>query len=134
MAGKMADYLPQKTADYTITQLTISPQRTLVENPNYAQQMNVTDSGIAMPTSLDSDPYYTVQLQWDVLDQSDAETIIDMFADPNKAKGILYTFEWPHPTDGKTYIVRFNGSPKKELSPGTKYAVPKLTLRVEGYK
>jgi len=134
MAGKMADYLPQKTADYTGSQLTVTPQTTLVETPQYTQKLNMADDGSSNPTTLDSDPFYDATLQWRVLGQSDAETIIDMWADPSKAKGVLYTFEWPHPTDGNTYIVRFKSNPQKNIKPANRYEVPEIKLRVEGYK
>jgi hypothetical protein len=77
-------------------------------------------------------PIFLFSLRWPLLTEADANTIYDFYFDTAKAKGKARTFEFPHPTDGNTYIVRFWSSISRE----TRYirSINEIKLRVEGYK
>jgi len=133
MAGEMKDYLSQVTADYDATQLTITSQRVLTENPNVNQKIHKMDDGSIEVVDFGGENSYTVELQWDVLNSSDTNTIIDFFMDSSKANQYANTFEWPHPTDGNTYCARFISNPIKTIKPGSLYSIPQVKLHIEGY-
>jgi len=130
----LKDYLTQKTADYTAEQLNITPQRTMPVSPVENQSILKADDGSVTPIELHSNNYFDVQVQWDVLSETDANTIFDFFMNSSKANRFMYTFEWPHPTDENTYIVRFITNISKTVKPGNIRSVAQITLRVEGYK
>ena len=130
----MADYLAQKTADYTGEQLSINPQKVLSEIPVENQKMHEMDDGTVEVVELNSTTYFKVEVQWPVLDNTDAETIRDLYMNSSKANRKMNTFEWVHPVDGNTYIARFVSNVSKELQPGNIRKIPQATLQIEGYK
>jgi len=131
----MSTYLSPKAADYTTTELEIVSQNVLVEEGQKRQYFHEFDSGdIEVVTT--SDSFFSVTIQWDWIDYTDAETILDFYHDVNKANARQRTFHWWHPLDGNTYVARFatdltqTDNVKK---PGAK-EIPQITLRIEGVK
>lgn len=132
MAGAMADYLSQVTADYDSTQLNIDSQRILSEVPNVNQALHKFDDGSVEAVDFGGNESYTVELEWNALEASDTNTIIDFFMDSSKADKHANTFEWVHPTDGNTYCARFLTNPIKQIKSGY-YGIPRVKLHIEGY-
>jgi len=130
----MADYLPQTTADYTGTQLDISPQRVLSETPVENQKTHRMDDGSVEIVEIAGTTYFTVEVEWSVLENAEAETIRDLYMDSTKANRKRNTFEWIHPTDGHTYVARWMSNVAKEITPGTVRRIPRAKLQIEGYK
>lgn len=132
----MADYLSTLTADYTTTELTVTPQRTMVETPSRNQIVHEADGGNISVVSLSDTVYFNVSLQWPVISDADSNTIIDFWSDTTKADGRARTFYWPHPKDGNTYTVRFLDPPKQNTKAGmiNHKEISQVTLRVEGVK
>lgn len=106
-AKEMYDYLSAVTADYTATELSISPQRTMIEDMDWIQEQHGRDDGNFGATTYADQPVFTVSLQWDVITEAESGTIFDFFADSAKAKGFERSFYWQHPVDGHTYTVKF---------------------------
>lgn len=133
MAGLMANYLPVKSADYSATQLTIAPQNILQEQVSFNQKsFNFDDESVAILTR-STTPIFKVTVQWDVLTATEANTILDFYCDPLKAKGIARSIEWPHPVDPYTYIVHFwDDSMAREIR--YLHSIKQATLKVIGYK
>lgn len=131
----MSTYLTTKTADYTATELVITPQNVMVEKGAKNQISYEMDDGTYYVVSL-SDSYFTIQLQWDWLSLADAETILDFYHDSNKANGMENTFYWEHPLDGNTYVARFISELSRTDShkkPNAK-EVGTISIRIEGVK
>ena len=131
--ANMATYLDTKVADYTATELDITPQNALVEEGQKTQYQHEFDSGdLEIVTT--SNSYFTVSIQWEWLSYGDAETILDFYHD--KVNGKKDSFYWPHPFDGNTYVVKFASDLTRIYSvkrPDTA-EISEVVLRVEGVK
>lgn len=132
---RMSDYLPIKTADYTAVTLEITPHSVLNEEGEKKQIVHEFDSGIMNVYNLGT-TYFNITLQWDYLTDTEAGVITDLYHNPNKADGRRKTFYWKHPTDGKTYVVRFMAPLVRSERAGVlgAKAIPNISLRVEGVK
>jgi hypothetical protein len=132
MAGELKDYLSATTADYSTTQFDVSPQEIMVEEGEFRQKIVEFDDVNVGVLTKSTTPIFLFSLRWPVLTEVDANTIYDFYFDTAKAKGKARTFEFPHPTDGNTYIVRFWSTISREI----RYlrSINDIKLRVEGYK
>lgn len=132
----MATYMSIVAADYTTTELSVTPQKVLVENVKKAQVAYETDDGAITVVSKSDTSIFDVTLQWDVLSISDAETIESFYCSASKANGMENTFYWHHPLETTIYTVRFLSPLEKSYKsslPG--YAsIGSVTFRVEGKK
>jgi hypothetical protein len=131
-AGDLAQYLSAATADYTATQLDVKPQKVMIEQGRFNQKRKRLDDGTPVVVTKSATPIFIMKLQWPVLSEANANTIIDFYCDTSKAYGSRRSFEFPHPTDGNTYIVRF----WSEISRSVSYlrAISEIKLLVVGYK
>lgn len=132
----MADYLPDKLADYTTTTLSVVPQKTMLEEADKNQIVHEADDGTLSVVSLSDQTKFTVTLQWDSITNDESDTIMDFFMNNLKGNGRERTFYWEHPTDGNTYTVRFLQPLSKTYTAGfvSYKAVNQTQLRVEGVK
>jgi hypothetical protein len=132
MAGELKDYLSATTADYSTTQFDVTPQEVMTEEGEFRQKTVEFDDVSVGVLTKSTTPIFLFSLRWPLLTEADANTIYDFYFDTAKAKGKARTFEFPHPTDGNTYIVRFWSSISRE----TRYirSINEIKLRVEGYK
>jgi hypothetical protein len=132
MAGELKDYLSATTADYSTTQFDVTPQEVMTEEGEFRQKTVEFDDVSVGVLTKSTTPIFLFSLRWPVLTEVDANTIYDFYFDTAKAKGRARTFEFPHPTDGNTYIVRFWSTMSRE----TRYlrSINEIKLRVEGYK
>ncbi len=105
--GEIANYLSTATADYTATQLDITPQEIMAEIAEFKQRCVEFDDASAGVITRSTTPSCYFTCKWTWLSDADANTIMDFYLDTAKAKGKARTIEFPHPTDGNTYIVRF---------------------------
>jgi hypothetical protein len=132
MAGELKDYLSATTADYSTTQFDVTPQEVMTEEGEFRQKTVEFDDVSVGVLTKSTTPIFLFSLRWPVLTEVDANTIYDFYFDTAKAKGKARTFEFPHPTDGNTYIVRFWSTISREI----RYlrSISEIKLRVEGYK
>ncbi len=130
----MHNYLSVKTADYTATTLTVTPQQTMTEAGERRQIVHEFDDGSVDVVGVSDQSYFTVTLQWTYITEAECVTILDFWHNVAKANGRKRTFYWEHPTDTKTYVVRFMSPLSKTYSPGLLQGITSCTLRVEGVK
>lgn len=132
----MASYLSSVTADYTTTELSVTPQQIMEESLILDQVIHESDGGGISVVTLSGNVYFDVTLQWDTISEVDSATIIDFWADSGKGNGMARTFYWQHPLDSNTYTVQFfSGITQisKTSAPGYK-GIANITLRVTGVK
>ena len=133
----MADYLSAAAADYTATELSVSPQRIIVECGQKEQVIHKFHDGQRGIVTLgDGTAYWDAMLQWDLISTADEGTIKDFFHDSDKANGMAETFYWQHPVDGNTYTVRFLSKIETVLTAGLSghKAIKQVKLQVLGTK
>lgn len=132
----MASYFSgTKVADYTTTELSVAPQKVMVEDGQKNQIIHEFDDGIIDVVTL-SDIFFNVTLQWTCITESEKDIIIDMYYSSSKADGSTNTFYWPHPRESSTYVVRFMTNPvvQTESDKPFSFVIPEVKIRVEGVK
>ena len=107
-AKEMYDYLQAATADYTTTTLTIKPSA-IRETGQKNIEINTGDDESEERVAVSLQTIFYVTLSWRHKSESDAGTIFDFYNDQAKGAGEGRSFKWEHPTDGHTYVVRFDG-------------------------
>ena len=134
--GNMASYFSgTKVADYTTTELSVTPQKIMVEDGKKNQIIHEFDDGTISVVEL-SDIYFDVTLQWSYLVQSDKDIIVDMYYNSSKANGSKNTFYWHHPLEYTIYVARFISNPsiQNEADKPNGFVIPEVQLRIEGVK
>lgn len=136
-AKEMRDYLSNVVADYTSTELSVSPQQTLIEKGSLGNQIvHEADDNSEQVITLSSDSEFIVTLQWTAISEADAGTIFDFFHDNSKAKGFARSFYWQHPKDGHTYTVKFRSELERRYRTQLHnyQEIAQVKLKVIGYK
>jgi hypothetical protein len=107
-AAELWDYFDSSgvVADYTATELTLSPKRVVPYMAGYNQNIHYGDGSTDICIKLATEPQATVTLQFDPLTASSAGTLLDFYMDTSKADGMGNTFYWSSP-DGHSYTARF---------------------------
>lgn len=135
MAAKtMADYLSVVVADYTATTLSIAPQDSMREqgvDPNVLIYEGVDGSEQRVVVGSSATAFF-VTLNWNALIAADAGTIIDFYYDAAKGNKTARTFQWAHPVDTHTYVVRFASSVPRDIGMALIHSVKSITLKVLG--
>ena len=135
MASKeMYDYLSQVTADNNVT-LAVTPNKVIVEEGSKNQSIRMGDDGSEERVSLSDDSIFYCILIWTRKNESDAGTIMDFYHNVGYGNGNTESFKWTHPTDGHSYVVRFDGPLDRHLiaTNTVVFSFPKVRLRVLGY-
>ncbi len=135
MAGKMKDYLSADTADYNYT-FVVPPSNIMVESGDKNQIIHEFDDGSISVVSKSTDSYFNVELEFALLTQVNAQTIIDLWHKTTYANGRERTFYWPHPIELDTYVVRFMDIIKRtsRTHQGIFTDVSGVIFRVEAFK
>lgn len=128
----MYSYLPYATpaANYT---LSVTPHNVLTEEGTRKTLIQETDAGAKEGILLSGNTVFRVTLEWNNISEADSATIMDFWLHTSKGSFGVNTFKWAHPTDNHTYIVRFDGPPKRSIRPGGLHDVQSVTLLVEAY-
>lgn len=129
-------YVNPVTADYVDTELSVTPQRVIVEMGDKAQIIHEADDGSMSVTTLSLNSIFNIKLQWDVITVAETEIIFDFYHNQSKVNGRERTFYWHHTIDGHIYTVRFLdplGISLPVAIPGHR-EISQITLRVVGSK
>lgn len=136
MTQEMWDYLSTaaSTADYTATELTVDPQQVLVERGKKNQFVHLGDDDSEEIVTLGSQSVFHVDLQWNVLDETDAGTVIDFYHDTGKGNGIARSFRWINYAESTqhTYTVRFDSVVPRSVQPANIHEITRVKLRILG--
>lgn len=129
----MHSYLTTVTPDYATTTLSIKPHGDLSEEGGRKVSMQEMDDGKKEAIMLGGATSFRVPIEWLKLSETNSATIMDFWLDTAKGAFGSRTFKWLHPTDGYTYVVRFDSStPPKRTLRENRYDVKNATLIVEG--
>ena len=107
-AKEMYDYLSTVAPDNEETLSTPEPQDILTEKGLINQEIHLGDDGSEERIGLSDGAIFYVTLVWSGLEAADSGTILDFYFDAAKGNGRIESFKWAHPTDGHTYVVRFD--------------------------
>lgn len=131
----MSTYLSSVAADYTTTELSISPQNMMIEEGQKRQYVHEYDDG-DLDVVTTSDSFFTVTIQWDWVSDSDEQIIRAFYEDDTKGDGTSRSFYWHHPVDGNIYTVKFGSdiTSTDEVDKVGAKTIPPIVLRVIGNK
>ena len=133
MASKeLYDYLDVAVPDNDQTLSTPTPQKILGEKGSLNQVVHIGDDESEERIGFSTKRIFYVTLQWDFLSEADAGTIMDFYFDAAKGNGRIESFKWAHPTDGHTYVVRFDCDLTREIEPGSIHGIKKITFKILG--
>lgn len=131
MAGKLKDYLSQVTADVDQT-LNISPSAIRdVFDMNQTIHLGDDDSDEVITHS--NGVVGFLECGWEIISASEADTIVDMFADPAKGNGRSSSFKLVHSKDANTYCVKFRTPLSRGYMIGEPNVVSTVMFKVLGY-
>jgi len=127
----MYDYLSGTQPDSFIT-LSVSPS--YIEEFAYKNQSIIRCDDLTEEViSASDDPFFTVNLGWNVKSESDSGTIMDFWLSLSRGNGIKNSFLWTHNYDGYTYVVKFASAMTRSLLTSSIFRPANFTLRVLGY-
>lgn len=130
-AKEMYDYLSVVTADNNQT-LNVSPSKVMTEIGTKNQVIHLGDDGSEERVSLSNDSIFYVTLQWDLLSAADSGTLVQFYHDATYGNGIAESFKWTHPTDGHTYVIRFDSDLNRELYLRSWFGILNVKFKVLG--
>lgn len=131
-AKEMYDYVSTVAPDNAVTLSTPCPQKILTERGFMNQVIHLGDDGSEERIALATTVVFFVTLQWDALAAADSGTIMDFYFDAAKGNGRTESFQWDHPTDGHTYVVRFDCDFSRPMKPRFIHQVKNIRLKVLG--
>lgn len=111
----MYDYLSAVTPDYN-SYFSVSPQEVLTEEGYKKQEIHIGDDGSEERISYSSASIFYIIMKWNGLSKADADTIVDFYHSESKGNGMARTFLFSHPTDGHTYVIRFDSMLPRTIS------------------
>ena len=130
-AVEMYDYISTVTADNDVT-LSVQPSHMITEIGSFKDKIHMGDDGSEERIQLSSTPIFYVTLYWNNRSASDIGTVFDFYFNAAKGNGRTESFKWSHPTDGHTYVVRFESELSRTIMNPEIHGVPSCKLRVLG--
>lgn len=129
------DYVSVVTPDKDVTlsiHPTVPPVVDIPERVTKKDIIHVADDGSEERMESGSGFSFYISISWNALSASDAGTVLDFWADPNKGNGKVNSFKYVH-YDGYTYVVRFDSDLTRiRLFAGDAFRIDSFTLRVLG--
>jgi len=127
----MFNYLSNATPDVTDT-LSINPRGTMTEYIEFEQFVDITDDYTEERGTLNNEKAFKVTIPFSALTETDADTVFDLYHNSSKANGKENSFVWQHPTDGHSYVVRFDCNLQHSRHYPQYSSYSQLTIRVLG--
>ena len=130
-ASELYDFLSTITPDYSTTTLTISAQGEVTEESDKSQAIHIGVDGSEERISFNTSPIFYISWSYNILTESDAGTLFDLYNDSAKANGRQRSFKYQH-GDGHTYVVRFDCTLIRKGRSVRTYGLPGIRLKVLG--
>ena len=130
-AKEMYDYISTVSADNNQT-LSVQPSRMITEIGAFKDKIHMGDDGSEERIQLSSTPIFYVTLYWNNRTASDIGTVFDFYFNAAYGNGRTESFKWSHPTDGHTYVVRFESELSRTIINPEIHGIPSCKLRILG--
>ena len=131
-SSEVYDFIGATTPDYDAF-LNVTPQRVLTEQGGFSQVSYLGEDGSEVVVDfLPGERVFYFIFNWEALSESEAGTIFDFYFDTAKAFGKLRSFKLTHPTDGHTYIVRFDTQLQRDRMVVNVHRFSPLRLKILG--
>ena len=100
------DYLSAATADFSDSTLTLTPHNTMGYAVNQHQDVIPFEDATETRLDLDDAPSFFTDVTWSNLTATNCGIALNYMMASGRGNGVTRTFEWQHPTDGYSYVVR----------------------------
>ena len=127
----MYDYISTVTADNNQT-LSVQPSHMITEIGSFREVIHEGDDGSEQRIQLSSTPIFFVTLYWRNRLAADIGTVFNFYFNAGYGNGNSESFKWSHPTDGHTYVVRFEGSLGRTIINPEIHGIPSCKLKILG--
>ncbi len=131
------DYVQDKTADYSTTQMSVDPQSIMGLTGDFEVEIHKgRGGGNEERIILSTVPSFRVNLRWNCLSEADHSTLFSFYFDSTKACGTARSFEWVTPAQysSHTLIARFDMTWESFMANYKNYSIASLWLVILGRK
>ena len=118
------------TPDYNAA-IGILPQGEITEESSKSQTIHYGVDGSEERISFGTASIFYINLQWNILSESNSGTIFDFYNDPAKANGTQRSFKYAW-GDGHTYIVRFDCKLPRSGSAMSRLGIKSIRMKILG--
>jgi len=130
-AKEVYDYVSTVTPDNDVT-LQVTPSG-VAEIGHRNQTVHLGDDETEEVVDLGGgSSIFEFLLSWSALGESDAGTLLDFYHDSSKGNGMADSFEWDHPVDGHTYVVKFRSDVARTVRQSTYFKFAEIKLKCMG--
>ena len=130
-ASEMYDFISTVTADNNQT-LSVQPSQMITEIGSFKGKIHEGDDGSEERIQFSSTPIFYVTLYWRNRLAADIGTVFNFYFNAAYGNGNTESFKWSHPTDGHTYVVRFEGPLSRTIINPEIHGIPSCKLRILG--
>lgn len=126
------DYLPTFQADYIDEIFTLKPNKSIEFTFDKPTSSFVPDGGISEVVDLADYFDVLIDLNYNTLNESNKDFILDLYADLYKADGIRKSFLFKHPSVDDYYICKFVGSVSESMARNFRHSYGSITFLALG--
>ena len=127
----MYDFISTVTAQNNQT-LSVQPSQMITEIGSFKDVIHMGDDGSEERIQLSATPIFYVTLYWRNRLAADIGTVFKFYFDAAYGNGRIESFKWAHPTDGHTYVVRFESELSRTIINPEIHGIPNCKLRILG--
>lgn len=125
------DYVSTVSADNNQT-LAVTPQNVIIESGKKNVIIHTGDDESESRIILSAVSVFYVTLTWPTKSSSDIGTLLQFYHDAAYGNGRAESFKWTHPTDGHTYVVRFESDVERQIMVSGLHGIVEVRLKVLG--
>ncbi len=129
-AKEVYDHTTTVTPDYNYA-IGILPQGEITEESAKSQAIHYGVDGSEERISFGTASIFYINLQWNLLSESNSGIIFDWYNDPAKANGMQRSFKYAW-GDGHTYVVRFDCKLPRSGNAMSRLGIKSIRIKILG--
>lgn len=129
-ASECYDFLSTITADYN-SAIGILPHGEIVEESAKSQAIHYGVDGSEERVTFGTTSTFYININWNLLSESNSGTIFDWYNDPAKANGCQRSFKYAW-GDGHTYVCRFDCKLPRSGNAMSRLGIKNIRLKILG--
>lgn len=129
-AKEVYDWTSTVTPDYNAA-IGILPQGEITEVSSKSQVIHYGVDGSEERISFGTTSIFYINMQWNLLSESNSGTIFDWYNDPAKANGCQRSFKYAW-GDGHTYCIRFDCKLPRSGNAMSRLGIKNIRLKILG--
>jgi len=129
-AKEIYDFVSTVTPDYNAA-IGILPQGEVTEESAKSQVIHYGVDGSEERISFGTTSIFYINIQWNLLSESNSGTIFDWYNDATKANGCQKSFKYAW-GDGHTYVVRFDCTLPRSGNAMSRMGIKNIKMKILG--